>query len=334
MSTRSGPPGGEPDSPSDRPVYRHHCEHGRRTVSTVDDTDRPGQTRCRTPDGVGIAVYDFGGQGPHLLLVHATGFCAEVFTPLARELGDSFHCWGLDLRAHGSSDRPRDGDFAWSGFATDVLAVVDHLGLASPSAFGHSCGGAALLLAEQARPGTFRSLFCFEPVVLPVRAGAKPPWFEDNPLTVGARRRRDSFPSAEDAFVNFSSKPPFSDLDPEVLRCYIEAGFEPVPAADGGDGRSVRLRCRREDEAMIYAHGASHGAFAHLGEVTCPVALACGERTDAFGPSFLEADAALLPRSTIEVIPALGHFGPLQQPAAVAASVVQALNPVSGTPSP
>ena len=85
---------------------------------------------------------------------------------------------------------------------------------------------------------------------------------------------------------------------------------------------------------MIYAHGASHGAFAHLDEISCPVALSCGERTDAFGPSFLEADAARLPRSTVEVIPALGHFGPLQDPAVVARSVVRALNPVSGTPSP
>ncbi len=303
-------------------------------MSTIDDTDRPRQSRCRTPDGLGIAVYDFGGDGPDLLLVHATGFCAEVFTPMARHLGSSFHCWGLDLRAHGGSDRPSDGDFAWSGFATDVLAVVDHLGLSSPSGFGHSCGGAALLLAEQSRPGTFESLYCFEPVVLPVPAGSDPASFEDNPLTVGARRRRDSFLSAEDAFVNFSSKPPFSDLDPEALRCYVEAGFEPVPADEGGGGPSIRLRCRREDEAMIYAHGASHGAFAHLGEVSCPVALSCGEDTDAFGPSFLEADAARLRRSTVEVIPHLGHFGPLQSPAVVASSVVRALNPVAGTPSP
>jgi pimeloyl-ACP methyl ester carboxylesterase len=302
-------------------------------MSTVDDTERPRATRCRTPDGLKIAVYDFGGRGPDLLLVHATGFCAEVLAPLARCLGGNFRCLGLDLRAHGASDRPPDGNFAWSGFATDVLAAVDHLGLTSPVGFGHSCGGASLLLAELDRPGAFRSLYCFEPVVLPIRAGKEPPWFEDNPLTAGARRRRDSFPSAEDAFVNFSSKPPFSDLDPEVIRRYVEASFEPLPATDGGDGRAIRLRCRREDEAMIYAYGASHGAFARLPEIGCPVALACGERTDAFGPSFLEADAAQLPHATVEVIPDLGHFGPLQQPKTVASSVARALNPVSDTPS-
>lgn len=301
-------------------------------MSTVDDTDRPLRTGCRTSDGLTLAVYDFGGQGPDLLLAHATGFCAEVFVPLVRFLGQRFHCVGLDLRAHGRSDRPPDGNFAWSGFATDLLGVVDTLELTAPAGFGHSCGGAALLLAEQARPGTFRSLYCFEPVVLPVPAGAEPPWFEDNPLTAGARRRRDSFPSAEDAFVNFSSKPPFAELDPEALRWYVEAGFEPIPTEEGGDGQAVRLRCRREDEAIIYAHGATHGAFAHLPEIGCPVAMACGERTDAFGPSFLESDAAQLQQATVEVIPGLGHFGPLQRPEAVAASVVRSLNPDSDTP--
>lgn len=303
-------------------------------VSTLDDTGRPARTRCTTPDGLDVAVYDFGGQGRDLLLVHATGFCAEVFGPLARELGADFRCWGLDLRAHGLSERPSDGRFDWSGFATDVLAVADHLGLEEPAGFGHSCGGASLLLAEERRPGTFRSLYCFEPVVLPVEANSEPARFDNNPLSAGARRRRDTFPSPQDAFVNFSSKPPFSLLDPEVLRRYVEAGFETVPESDGGDGRAIRLRCRREDEALIYAYGPLHGAFARLGEVGCPVTLACGSLTDAFGPSFLAADAERLPHPTIEILSGLGHFGPLEDPVTVAASVARALNPDSGTPPP
>ena len=302
-------------------------------VSLVEDQHRPEQDRCTTPDGLGIAVYDFGGCGPDLLLAHATGFCAEVFSPLARVLGDRHHCWGLDLRGHGRSDRPGDGNFAWSGFATDVLAVIGHLGLHRPRAFGHSCGGASALLAEEAAPGSFSSLYCFEPVVFPETAGGIGAVLaEDNPLSNGARRRRDTFPSAEDAFVNFASKPPFSDLDPEVLRCYVEAGFEPVPAAEGGDGRSIRLLCRREDEAEIYARGASHGAFGHLHEIGCHVTLGCGEVTDAFGRPFLDADAAQLRHATVEVIPGIGHFGPLQRPDLVGAVVAAAFDAVGDTP--
>jgi hypothetical protein len=60
--------------------------------------------------------------------------------------------------------------------------------------------------------------------------------------------------------------------------------------------------------------------------------LACGQRTDAFGPTFLEADAAQLRRSAVEVLPGIGHFGPLQRPSMVAESVVRALNPVDDIP--
>ena len=298
------------------------------------DGERPTRDRCTTADGVPIATYDFGGGGPDLLFVHATGFCAEVFVPLTRALRQDFHCWGIDLRAHGRSGRPTDGDFSWAGFALDVLAGVDHLGLDHPYAFGHSCGGASILLAEEAQPGTFASLYCYEPVVFPGQPAAPGPPGElsDNPLSNGARRRRETFPSAEEAFLNFSSKPPFRDLDPEALRWYVDGGFEPVPAADGGDGDAVRLRCRRDDEAEVYAMGGSHDAYLHLGKITCPVTLACGADTDSFGVGLLEADASQLPIASVEVLPSMGHFGPLQDPIRVAASVEAALSTVDGTP--
>ena len=303
------------------------------SVTTGRDRPRPWQGRCTTPDGLGIAVYDFGGSGDDLLLVHATGFCAEVLGPLAARLAGHYHCWGLDLRGHGRSDRPGDGNFAWSGFRTDVLCVIDHLGLEQPMGFGHSCGGAAVLLAEEARPLTFRALYCFEPVVLDEPIGQHLD-FQQNPLSVGARRRRETFPTAEDAFVNFSSKPPFAELDPEVLELYVEAGFELIPPEEGGDGSAIRLRCRRDDEAEIYAQGPFHGAFGHLKEVHCHVTFAGGEHTDAFGVRFLEADAAQVPRSAVEVVPDIGHFGPLQRPGLVASSVHRALSSDAGTPRP
>ena len=288
--------------------------------------------RVVRPDGPDIAAYDFGGSGPDLLLVHATGFCAGVLAPLAAALGGSFRCWAVDLRAHGRSGRAADGDLTWSAFADDLLAATDALGLVQPAAFGHSCGGASLLLAEQARPGSFGALYTFEPVVVPEWAVPAGP--VEVPLAIGARRRRPEFPSRQDAFVNFASKPPFAVLDPEALARYVEDGFEVVPAAEGGDGTAVRLRCRREDEAEVYNEGSRHTAFAHLGEVACPVTLAFGADTDAFGRAVMEADAAPLPDATVVELPGLGHFGPLERPDQVAASVIGALSPRQATPGP
>jgi pimeloyl-ACP methyl ester carboxylesterase len=305
------------------------------TVAGVrNDTMSDGEDPLHTlsDDGLTIALTDFGGSGPDLLLVHATGFCAAVLTPLAKDLAGSFHCWGLDLRGHGHSERPADGNFAWSGFALDVLAAVNHLGLHQPFAFGHSCGGASILLAEQAQPGTFRGLYCFEPIVFPADEPVEDIGLE-NPLSMGALRRRETFPSRADALANFQSKPPFSILDAAALAGYVDGGFELVPPEEGGDGSLVRLCCRREDEAAVYAQSFLHDGFAHLGAITCPVTLACGEKTDVFGLPFLEQYAARLERPTIRVFPGLGHFGPMEGPDHVAESMLHALVPVPDTPS-
>lgn len=274
-------------------------------------------------DGVRVAVHDYGGPdhgGPDLLLVHATGLHGRVWDPVVAHLADRFRCVSLDERGHGDSGRPEGGDFRWGGFALDVLAVVDGLGLRRPVAAGHSCGGAALLLAEEARPGTFSALWCYEPIVPPV----DPPMGHqtDNPLAVGARRRRSSFPSRRAAYENYASKPPFDAVDPAALAAYVEFGLAPAP-----DG-TVTLKCRPEDEAETFAHSGTHDAYLHLDRVGCPVTLCYGETTEAaFGRPTVLALAGRLGSARVEEMAGLGHFGPLQDPARVAASMAGALAP-------
>jgi pimeloyl-ACP methyl ester carboxylesterase len=267
--------------------------------------------------GVRVVVHDFGGEGPPLVLAHATGFHGLVWRPVAQRLRDRFRCVAFDARAHGDATVPPDGNLAWEGFADDVLAVVDALGLDRPFGAGHSSGGAALLLAEEARPGTFAALWCYEPIVLPV----DPPIGrqDDNPLSLGAERRRAWFPSREDAYANFAAKAPFDRLHPEALAAYVEHGFADDPA--GG----VRLKCQPAHEAEVYRMMGEHRAFAGFGTIGCPVTLVCGSETDAIGPRVIEAQAAALPHARTEVLDGLGHFGPLEDPDRVAASIARAL---------
>lgn len=270
-------------------------------------------------DGVTIAVHDLGGDGPPILLAHATGFHGRVWAPLARHLSAATgaRCWAPDLRGHGDSEVPDDHAFGWSGFADDVLAVVDALGLTDVRAAGHSKGGAALLLAEQRRPGTFAALYCFEPVVFPPPTPAQVDL--ENPLAEGALRRRDAFASFDAAYDNFRAKPPFDTLDPEALRAYVDGGFREEP-----DG-TVRLKCRPHHESQVYRMGNQHDAFAHLAEVACPVTVATGVELP-FGPSAVAPlIAERLPHGTLESHHDLGHFGPLEDPARIAGCIGRAL---------
>lgn len=264
-------------------------------------------------DGLDLAIYDLGGDGPDVLLVHATGLCAGVWAPVADRL-DGFRVTALDVRGHGRSAAPdlsSEGDMSWSGTGRDVLTAVDALGLDSPFGVGHSMGGASLLIAELDRPASFRAIWAFEPIVMPpdvaARSGA-------NPLAEGARRRRAEFASAQEAFDNYASKPPFDSLDPDALAAYVRYGFE--TRSDG----TVTLRCRPEVEAATFDQGSEHHTFERLGDVGIAVSVARGH--EEIGPAMLApAIAAALPHGRLEDHPTLGHFGPMEDPVAIAAAI-------------
>lgn len=266
-----------------------------------------------TPDGLTLAVHEQGGSGRPTLLCHANGFHGAVWEPLSRSMGHGFERWAIDFRAHGHSTSAPDRLLGWTQFGADVLAVVDGLGLTPGEVLGvgHSMGGAALLIAEQARPGTFAGLWVYEPITPPDRLpGTDGP----NPLADGALRRRSSFPSMADAIANFASKPPLDVLRADALHAYVRHGF--VAGEDG----AVHIACRPADEASIYRSAGAHRSFARLGEVRCPVVVACGRAEP--GPAlFAPAVADALSHGRLEPMAPLGHFGPLEAPGICAESV-------------
>jgi len=286
------------------------------SVADSDGFDRP--KFVISADGLRLALYDLGGAGPDILLVHATGFCAGVWAPVVKRLR-GFHVTAVDIRGHGRSEAPplEDGPgMSWEGTGRDVLTAIDELGLVHPIGVGHSMGGASLMIAELTRPGTLRSCWAFEPIVFPSELADGP-----NPLAEGARRRRDTFPSAEVAFANYAGKPPFDVLDPDGLAAYVEHGFEQAP-----DG-SVTLRCRPEVEAATFENGPRHHTFDRLGEITTPTTVARGSDATPGPASMALYIVERLPNATLEDHPDLGHFGPLQDPPAIARSIMDAAAP-------
>jgi pimeloyl-ACP methyl ester carboxylesterase len=268
-------------------------------------------------DGVTLALHDLGGDGPPLLLCHPTGFLAMTWAPLAAELAGVAHSWALDFRGHGDSTSPATLDFGWSGMADDVLAVVDDLGLTGVRAAGHSMGGAALLMAEQRRPGTFARLWLYEPIVFPPAEGGSG---RGNPMAEAARRRRPWFPDRESAYANFSAKPPLDTLAPAALRAYVDHGLRDVP----GD-EAVELKCTPDVEAQVFDGSVGDSTFTQLDRVRCPVTVAVsgdGDGPAQIAPLIVET----LPEGHLERHPTLTHFGPMEDPAGMATAVRSALD--------
>ena len=284
----------------------------------------PGTETVASTDGVAVAVHHLapGPADSPLLLSHATGFHARAYRPVAAALADAFDGWGHDARGHGSTPVPAGWVADWHRYGDDTTAVARWLVHRSDAdgqlvGFGHSMGGATLLMAAHRHPGLFRALVLFEPIVPPPMLGDRDP--EQSPLVQGARRRRRGFPSYRDAIDNYRSKRPMDAFDPRALEEYVHGGFRPVDA-DAPDG-PVELRCDPELEAATFANSHGSGLWPLLPSISTPT-LVIGGRTDEGDPPalFAESIADALPNGRY-VLSHLDHFGPFVDPAAVAGTI-------------
>ena len=279
----------------------------------------PTSHRFPTPDGVTLAVHEWGGAGDPVLLAHPTGFHGRAWAPVAANLvGEGRRVWSFDFRGHGDSDRSPDGTYRWEEFARDALAVTHHLGIAGAPELlvaGHSKGAASLLAGAIDEPGIYPRIWGYEPIIIPVDAPVLAD--ADNPLSRGARKRRDQWPSRDEAFASYHSRPPLNALSAESLRAYVDYGLRDRP-----DG-TVELKCRPEDEATMYMMGASLGLYPRLGDVSVPVVVACGGDTNSITQEMGERLTARLPHGTLEVWADRGHFGPLEDPKLAATSMLR-----------
>jgi pimeloyl-ACP methyl ester carboxylesterase len=277
-------------------------------------------------DGVEVAVHDLAGHRAGdetsdaaglavLLISHATGFHGYCYQPLAEALQTRFHSIAFDYRGHGDTLQPANVEVDWDRYADDVEAVA--LSLTRPlRAFGHSMGGACLLIAAHRHPDLFSHLVIYEPVVFPpadVADDHSPPQ-----LAEGARRRRSTFASYDAAIANFASKPPLAAFTPAALDAYVRHGFR-----EGPDGQ-VQLKCRPELEATTFEMSTGHGAWQMLPEITIPVLVVCGAPEPDSPAQFSRDVAERLANGRYLQIDELDHFGPMTHPEMVAEVVAAA----------
>jgi pimeloyl-ACP methyl ester carboxylesterase len=92
-------------------------------------------------------------------MVGHTGFWKAALAACA----DRRRAIAIDLRGHGNSKPPSDGDYSVEGCATDVLAVFDALGLESVVLVGHSYGAHVVIEAAARQPSRVRRLILVDP---------------------------------------------------------------------------------------------------------------------------------------------------------------------------
>jgi len=285
----------------------------------------PVEHRFAAPAGE-ICWFEWGqaGEGPTLLLLHATGFHARCWGQVVAALPEGLHIVAPDLRGHGRSFRP-DTLHDWSRVADDIVAFSRRLKTGPIYTVGHSMGGFIAALVAATLPGRFSGLLLVDPVLmLPdyyrSNAGEPVPDPSEHPVS----RRRNAWDSVEQMIARFADRPPYESWRPEVLEDYCRYGLVPVP---GGD--QLELACPPRLEASAYLGNAQSDIYPVIGTIDCPVTVLRarnGERTSALDFSISPTWPGLasqFPRGMDMQWPDVSHFIPMEAPQRLAALIVE-----------
>jgi pimeloyl-ACP methyl ester carboxylesterase/catechol 2,3-dioxygenase-like lactoylglutathione lyase family enzyme len=261
-------------------------------------------SRFASVNGARLHYLDFGGDGPPVVLHHATGFHAWMWTPIARALTERYRVVAVDARGHGDSEKPPSG-YSWEAFIADLVAFVESLGLGRVFGVGHSLGGTTTAGAAAERPDLFTMVAALDPILIPrefrnVTTG-------DNPMALAALRRRERWASADDAFRSYRGRGPFAKWSDEMLRLYVDHGF----VADDG---AVRLKCPAAVESQVFGMAPHFDSWSVFDRLAVPTLLLRGSLSDAFSAKDAAEALRRLHDGELHTLVDSSHMFPMEKP--------------------
>jgi pimeloyl-ACP methyl ester carboxylesterase len=211
------------------------------------------------------------GEGEPLLWLHGGMGCGDDWRYIFPDVPAGFRLIAPDLRGHGASLDPSNR-FTFRQCADDILALLDHLGLASVKAIGLSGGGIVLLHMATRRPSAITSM-----VVV-----SAPPYFPEQ-----ARAIQRVFSEAS--------------IGPDEMARMRQRH-------KGGDAQIRQLFATMRGLAERYDDVDFTPPY--LGTIAAETLIVFGDRDPLYPVSLAFELRAAIPRSTLWVVPGGGH-GPV-----------------------
>lgn len=277
--------------------------------------EQPAERRVRA-NGVELCIFEWAGEGPPVLLAHATGFHARTWDAVARRLPGR-RLVAVDMRGHGRSERPEER-YTWDRFGEDVADLVRVLGLEEVVAVGHSMGGHSVTYAAAMEPERFAALLLLDPVISRRPPAVARPREDGSAGTSFVARRRNEWASPEEMIERFRGRSPHALWDAEVLDDYARYGL--LPAADGA---GYVLACPPAIEAEIYSASHEFNIYPLLPRVLAPARILRARPPEPGEQAFTSSPtdpalASAFPHAEDVLLADLTHFIPMQAPEVVA----------------
>mmetsp|Transcript_62652 Transcript_62652/g.159325 ORF Transcript_62652/g.159325 Transcript_62652/m.159325 type:complete len:352 (+) Transcript_62652:59-1114(+) len=290
----------------------------------------------RDQGGVRHSALEWTGppEAPLVLFLHATSFCAGSWVPVVKRLSKQVHAVAVDLRAHGDTDAPALGSSAyhWEEFGRDFQRLAARIaaehGRPIDACVTHSFIGdcALMALAEASAPrADVKRMVLLDPVLA-----------DEEGATTGAQRlAKGTRRVGEREAQGFDSAAAVGEALEKLLRVPLHPEAKAALGEFGAfsdDAGRWRLKCRRDNEAEIYANRVAIAEHLEGHRVNAEVKLVFSSRRRA-KPEDQEAsfvrDLQVAERvvarcgsgSAVEVLDGVGHFLVLEDPDLVAGTL-------------
>jgi pimeloyl-ACP methyl ester carboxylesterase len=135
----------------------------RRTRATTLDQPVGPTSHSYFSQRLRLHYVDWGNaDAPPLILLHGGRDHCRAWDGVAAELRHDWHIIAPDLRGHGDSEWPSDGNYGMAGFLYDLAQLVHQQKLAPVSIIAHSLGGNISLRYAGLYPDAVRKLVAIE----------------------------------------------------------------------------------------------------------------------------------------------------------------------------
>ena len=243
--------------------------------------------------GITFAYEDTGGSAPAVVFAHGLGGSSNSWLAQLEECRHrGWRGIAYDQRGAGRTEKP-PGPYSVEGWAEDLAALLDGLGLQRAALVGHSVG---CMVAERAALSLGERVWALA-------------------LCGGARSWP---PEAAPAFE-------------QRARLARDGRMDEI--AEGVSATGLSERARREDPRLLglvremiaggdpggYAESAlatGRGSMTGLEQLRCPTLAFCGAEDPVTPPAAASEIAAAAPRSESAQIEGAAHWGMLEKPAA------------------
>lgn len=222
------------------------------------------------------------GKGNVVIFLHGYTDSWFSWSEVLERLPARHHAYALSQRGHGDSERPASG-YAVDDFAADVIAFMDHEGIAEATIVGHSMGS-----------------------VIAQRVAIDHPERVENLVLVGSAANAGN--EGILGFLDFVLATVSDPLDPEfVLGFQASTLANPVPAEFLERVVAESLKVPAFVWHAALAGLAQSDTTSELAGITAPTLIVWGDQDTIFFESDQQALDAGIPDSTLLVYEGVGH---------------------------